>query len=737
MKNTKIASHKKLTKKISKTLRRASLFCVLFVTAFSVVNPVSASGSLKIMEGTTNFSASVNLQYEGETTGQGDTATISADGLTLFNAVPPLIVKVDSNPAMQGIKATASNAEILAFSSTMGAEFAFTYKTSGQTNPWGQVCQDMPADAITAFETAGLIWSGIIESSVPISISVCWSNLGSPNILGYSGGQPLNRDFPGAPQANTWYQGSLANALAGTDLLPLSYDDYITFNSMFSWYFKTDGNTSPGTYDLVSVALHEIGHGLNFSGSANYSAGKGSIGRGYPAYPTIFDKYVEDAGGTKVTSYPNLSTSLGSLLTSNNVWFNGAYANAANGGSRVKLFAPSNWSSGSSFSHLDYTSFSGTSNSLMVYSMASGSSQHSPGMVTQGILKDLGWESTPPTISGNVGSAGVTLNYTDGSIKSVTSDETGSYSFNVSSNWSGTVTPIKTGTIFSPENRSYTNINMSQVDQDYLASDAYQTISGNAGVAAATISFTDGTSQSVTADGNGAYSIDVSYGWSGTVTPAKVGFAFSAQSRDYNNVVHDIGSQDYSAMAVLETPQDVEASDGLFADKVSVTWTAIPGITTYRIYRAENQKSRRTLLGTIRSGVVYEDRQALPGVTYRYWIRACTGSVCGSFSRLNTGWRLSNIPTAIAPRDLIANTNPVYTWSKVAEASQYQFQVMQGTKVIYRLRIASSRCEKTTNCKIRPRTVLDYSTYTWKVRAMLNGSWMPFSAVESFTTTRE
>ena len=747
MKNTQMPAPKKLTRKLSLSLWKAGLFCVIFATAFSTVIPVSASGSPNNLDVTSRSPADLNsgisgaaylnTQKEDGTTPESGPVSMSADGLALFNAIPPLIVKVDTNPANQGIRTAYSTDADLSASSAMGAEFAFTYKNSGQSDPWGETCQLMPAAAKTAFETAGLIWSGIIQSSVPITISVCWADLGSTNILGYSGGQPLNRDFPGAPQANTWYQGSLANALSGTDLLPLSYDDYITLNSTFSWYLGTDGNTAPGTYDLISVALHEIGHGLNFAGSANYTAGRGSIGRGYPAYPTIYDKFVEDAVGTKLTAYPNASTSLGSLLTSNNLWFNGAFANAANGGSRVKLYAPSYWSAGSSFSHLDYKNYSGTSNSLMVYAMASGSSQHNPGSVTQGILKDLGWGSSPPTISGNAGAGGVTLSYMDGSLKSVTSDAAGAYSFSVSNIWSGTVTPSKAGYTFSPENKTYTDLISNQYDQDYSATVVTSTISGNAGTAAAILSYTDGTPKSVTADGNGVYSLNVTYGWSGSVTPSKVGYTFSAGSMDYTDVTQDINSQDYSAMVAWQAPVNVQASDGVYADKVNVTWSTLPGVTTYRVYRAENRSRTRIFLGNVRSGDAFEDKNAIPGVTYRYWIRACTGTACSAFSRLNTGWRLANIPTTLAPTGSITNTRPIYVWSKVDGATQYQFQVMQGTKVIYRLRILSGKCEITANCTSRPRWVLENSTYTWKVRAMLNGAWMPFSAENTFTMSRE
>ena len=50
--------------------------------------------------------------------------------------------------------------------------------------------------------------------------------------------------------------------------------------------------------------------------------------------------------GTKMTSYTNPSTELGSLLTSGSLWFDGSNANAANGALRVKMYAPSSWLAG-------------------------------------------------------------------------------------------------------------------------------------------------------------------------------------------------------------------------------------------------------------------------------------------------------------------------------------------------------------------------------------------------------
>jgi hypothetical protein len=57
----------------------------------------------------------------------------------------------------------------------------------------------------------------------------------------------------------------------------------------------------------------------------------------------------------------------------------------------VKIYAPATWAPGSSYSHLDYSTFYGTSNSLMTYRLTDGDSFHNPGPVTLGIFEDIGW----------------------------------------------------------------------------------------------------------------------------------------------------------------------------------------------------------------------------------------------------------------------------------------------------------------------------------------------------------
>jgi hypothetical protein len=73
------------------------------------------------------------------------------------------------------------------------------------------------------------------------------------------------------------------------------------------------------------------------------------------------------------------------------------------------------------------------------------------------------------TISGNAGTAGAILSYTDGVPKTAAADGNGSYSFSVPSGWSGTVTPSKAGYTFSPPDRAYANVQSDQTNQNYTA----------------------------------------------------------------------------------------------------------------------------------------------------------------------------------------------------------------------------------------------------------------------------
>lgn len=270
------------------------------------------------------------------------------------------------------------------------ASFVIDYIPEGEADYRGALCLETPEEVKIGFDYAASIWAATIHSTVPITIRACWAlSLGWP--LGYSSAG-VDKDFPGAPLANTYYSHSLANALHGSDLTPAYYDINITYNSQYYYYYGLDATPPENRYDFVTLALHEIGHGLNFAGIALYNAEtqQGFLGSD-SGYVSIFDTFMVDGDGTPLTSYTSPSSDLGVRLISEDLWFLGPNAMAANGGSPVKMYAPPEWKTGSSYSHLDMDTFDDTINNLLVFAMSKGSANHDTGPVTRGLLKDLGW----------------------------------------------------------------------------------------------------------------------------------------------------------------------------------------------------------------------------------------------------------------------------------------------------------------------------------------------------------
>jgi hypothetical protein len=157
------------------------------------------------------------------------------------------------------------------------------------------------------------------------------------------------------------------------------------------------------------------------------------------------------------------------------------------------------------------------------------------------------------SIVGNAGVGGATLSYTDGTPKTVTADSIGNYAITLPVNWSGTVTPTKAGYTFLPAFTGYLNLNTSQTISNYSATAITYTITGNAGVALATLTYVDGSLKTVTADAAGNYTIPVSYNWGGAVTPSKTGYTFVPASRSYSNLISNQTAQNYTATLTTYT----------------------------------------------------------------------------------------------------------------------------------------------------------------------------------------
>jgi endoglucanase len=100
-------------------------------------------------------------------------------------------------------------------------------------------------------------------------------------------------------------------------------------------------------------------------------------------------------------------------------------------------------------------------------------------------------------------------------------------------------------------------------------------ISGNAGVAGATISYTDGIARTVKSDSSGKYTIVVSANWANEITPSKPGYTFSPANLNYNGtpVTHNLTGQDFTP-TVIPTVTPTPTATG--TETATPTRTATP-----------------------------------------------------------------------------------------------------------------------------------------------------------------
>ncbi len=257
---------------------------------------------------------------------------------------------------------------------------------------------NFPLTARKPVDFAISILKTILPAGTEINVSATWKRINERGVLGNSSITGL---IPGwiidAPDPWSAYPLPLAEKILGESINTVNAPDIdIEINNSVNWYYGTDGNTPVYQYDLVTVVLHEMLHGLGFFDSMDVTSDKSAGYYGIGAYPLIFDTFVENVAGSRLTdtlSFENFSPELYSALTGNQLYFSGPLVNYYLSGGRPKLYAPATWDRGSSVSHLDEYSTLQV-NSLITPFIDLGEAIHDPGRLIMSILGDLGWIHT-------------------------------------------------------------------------------------------------------------------------------------------------------------------------------------------------------------------------------------------------------------------------------------------------------------------------------------------------------
>ena len=193
----------------------------------------------------------------------------------------------------------------------------------------GNKGKTLGAQRLNAFQYAASIWGATLDSNVTIRIQAAFNPL-APNVLGSAGAISVSRDFsgvgqfPGVEFADTWYGAALANKRAGVDLEPTTNDINAQFSSNFNFYLGLD-NKHGAQPDLVTVLLHEFGHGLNFQTFYNRTNGAP-----YQGHTDIYARYLFDR--TFGLTWPQMTNSQvadSSINFGNLVWVGNTVTDAA------------------------------------------------------------------------------------------------------------------------------------------------------------------------------------------------------------------------------------------------------------------------------------------------------------------------------------------------------------------------------------------------------------------------
>ena len=251
-------------------------------------------------------------------------------------------------------------------------------------------------DAKAAVEYACSILEAFLPPDLDLTVKASWTKISDQGVLGNSrstafvGGWAIDAQNPYA-----YYPIGLAEKINGKKLNEdWEADIELVINSSSSWYTGLDGNTPVRNYDLVTVILHELMHGLGFFDSMGTDGSVAWYGLG--SIPLIYDTFVEDLNGNKLTdtlAYEQNSANLYLSLTGGQLYFKGPLSDYYSQGSGIRLYVPSRWDDGSSVSHLD-EALTRVENSLMTPFINLGEAIHDPGLLTLSIFGDLGWINT-------------------------------------------------------------------------------------------------------------------------------------------------------------------------------------------------------------------------------------------------------------------------------------------------------------------------------------------------------
>lgn len=116
----------------------------------------------------------------------------------------------------------------------------------------------------------------------------------------------------------------------------------------------------------------------------------------------------------------------------------------------------------------------------------------------------------------------------------------------------------------------------------------------------------------------------------------------------------------------------ITATSGDFSDRIRITWPAMSGATSYRLYRSLTANTGDATLLNESSSLLYDDTTVVPGTTYYYWMQGVNCATFATWSSSASGYRALAPPTGFSASKGTYTAKVQLTWAAAAGAISYQ-----------------------------------------------------------------
>jgi hypothetical protein len=237
----------------------------------------------------------------------------------------------------------------------------------------GNTATTLGAQRMAALQYGLSLWATRVNSSLPVRVQASFSTDSSLTcsatqaVLASTGPQEVLRDDPTFPQQGVWYVGALANEFSG-QVQTTRPEIVTTFSGKIgtsactfpaSWYLGFDGAAGASQIDFVAVVNHEIAHGLGFISFVDQTGAELADNTG--PFPDAFEERLFDlSAGLAWPAMTDAQRASSSTDSGNLVWTgpqvearSNLFSSGVASGGRMKMYAPTTYSDGSSVSHWD------------------------------------------------------------------------------------------------------------------------------------------------------------------------------------------------------------------------------------------------------------------------------------------------------------------------------------------------------------------------------------------------